>query len=203
MVGDGCLMGEQENAMLTLAPEEVRVAGRIQEDLQAFKVEHALDSRGARECHVNQPQTTVRIGTSSRCVVDNLKRFAVLNEGSERKRFTKAAFQLDRSSLAGVLRGLFTADGTVANYGDKSQFVSLDSTSLELLQQTQLLLLAFGIKAKLYRNRRIAGQTVSLLPDGKGGTREYRVAQLHSLHQSKFPVHFRARDWFRSWQPQV
>src|SRR5205085_2441642 len=141
--------------------------------------------RGARECHVHAPQATVRIGASSRCVVDELKRLAVLNEGSERKRFTDAVFQLDRDSLAGVLRGLFTADGTVANYGEKSQFVSLDSTSLELLRQTQLLLLSFGIKAKIYRNRRIAGQTTALLPDGKGGTREYPVAQLHSLRISR------------------
>ena len=53
------------------------------------------------------------------------------------------------------------------------------------MQQTQLLLLSFGIKAKLYRNRRVAGQTVALLPDGKGGTREYRVDQMHSLRISR------------------
>ena len=47
--------------------------------------------------------------------------------------FTPAVFELDRPSLAAVLRGLFTADGTVANYGEKSQYVALDSTSLELL----------------------------------------------------------------------
>ena len=185
MVGDGCLMGDSEAAMLTLAPEESTVAARVQENLQSYKVEHAADGRGARECHVHSPQMTVRIGTGSRCVVNELKRFAVLNEGSGEKRFTNAVFQLDRSALAGVLRGLFTADGTVAHYGDKSQFVSLDSTSLDLLRQTQLLLLSFGVKAKLYRNRRVAGQTVSLLPDGKGGTREYRVAQMHSLRISR------------------
>src|SRR5205807_7159128 len=141
-----------------------------------YKIENATDGRGARECHVNSPQTTVRIGTSSRCVVDQLKRYAVLNEGSAQKRFTSLVFRLGRSSLAGVLRGLFTADGTVANYGDKSQYVSLDCTSPELLHQTQLLLLSFGIKSKVYRNRRVAGQTMCLLPDGKGGAREYQVS---------------------------
>src|SRR5262249_10335726 len=34
MIGDGCLMGEQETAMLTLAPEESAVATRIQDNLQ-------------------------------------------------------------------------------------------------------------------------------------------------------------------------
>jgi ribonucleoside-diphosphate reductase alpha chain len=185
IVGDGCLMGEQETALLTLAPEEAAVASRVQENLQSYKVERALDGRGALECHSHSPQTTVRIGTSSRCVVNELKRFAVLDQGSARKRFTNEVFQLDRASLAGVLRGLFTADGTVANYGAKSQYIALDSTSLELLQQTQLLLLSFGIKAKLYRNRRVVGQTVALLPDGNGGLREYPVAQLHSLRISR------------------
>ena len=74
-----------------------------------------------------------------------------------------------------MLRGLFTADGTVANYGEKCQYVSLDSSSLELLQQVQLLLLSFGIKAKLYRDRRVGDDSSAILPDGKGGTREYPV----------------------------
>jgi ribonucleoside-diphosphate reductase alpha chain len=185
MVGDGCLMGEQEAALLTLAPEEAAVARRVQENLAAFKSEFAADGRAARPNSINQPQGTLRIGTSARCVVDELKRFAVLNEGSENKTFTDAVFRLDRESLAGVLRGLFTADGCIANYGDKSQFVALDSSSLHLLQQTQKLLLTFGIKSKLYRNRRIAGQTTSLLPDGKGGWREYAVRQMHSLRISR------------------
>ena len=83
-------------------------------------------------------------------------------------------FGLDRASTSAILRGLFTADGTVADYGDKSLYVSLDSTSVELLRQVQLLLLNFGIKSKLYANRR-GGKSESLLPDGRGGMREYPV----------------------------
>jgi ribonucleoside-diphosphate reductase alpha chain len=185
VVGDGCLMGDQETALLTLAPEESAVAARIQEALHSYKVEHAADGRGARTCEVHAPQTTLRVGTSSRCVVEELKKYAVLNQGSENKCFSDPVFRLECESLAGVLRGLFTADGTVANYGSKSQFVSLDSASLKLLQQVQLLLLSFGVKAKLYRNRRVAGNLVAKLPDGKGGMREYAVAQMHSLRISR------------------
>jgi ribonucleoside-diphosphate reductase alpha chain len=184
-VGDGGLMGEQQTAMVTLAPEEAALAQYVHERLDAFKKEHATDGRAARDTEVTRPQGTLRLGTSSRCVVEQLVRFAVLDGGSERKAFTPAAFTLDKPSLAAVLRGVFTADGTVANYGEKSQYVSLESTSLELLQQTQLMLLGFGIKAKLYRNRRPAGQTMALLPDGKGGRKEYAVRQLHSLRISK------------------
>jgi ribonucleoside-diphosphate reductase alpha chain len=84
-----------------------------------------------------------------------------------------------------VLRGLFTADGTVADYDEKSQYVSLDSTSRELLRQVQLLLLSFGIKSKLYENRRALGQSQAMLPDGRGGHREYPVQQMHSLRISR------------------
>src|SRR5207249_1658909 len=78
MVGDGCLMGEQESAMLTLSQQEAAVAARVQDNLHSFKSEHAPDGRGARECQVHSPQVTLRLGTSSRCVVNELKRFAVL-----------------------------------------------------------------------------------------------------------------------------
>jgi len=185
MVGDGCLMGDRESAMVTLAPEEQEVAERVHEDLRSFRTEFAADGRGARDTHVTSPQATVRVGTGSRCVVEALKRFAVLNEGSAAKRFTDEVFRLERDALAGVLRGLFTADGTVANYGAKSQYAGLDSTSLDLLKQVQLLLLSFGIKAKLYTNRRLADQTTALLPDGHGGTKEYPVKQVHSLRVSR------------------
>ncbi len=181
LVGDGCLAGEPETATLTLSPEEDELARRTHQRVTAYKKEHAADARAARDIEVTRPQGTLRLATSARCVVDELKRFAVLDRGSAAKAFRPEIFSLDRDSLAAVLRGLFTADGTVANYGEKSQHVSLDSTSLELLRQVQLLLLAFGIKAKLYRDRRVAGRTMALLPDGQGGRREYPVDQVHSL----------------------
>jgi ribonucleoside-diphosphate reductase alpha chain len=185
LVGDGCLMGEQEAAIVTLSPEEAAVAARVRDDVMSYKAEFAFDGRGARECSVTSPQATIRLSTASRCVVEELKRYAALNGGSANKKFHDAIYTLDKKSLAGVLRGLFTADGTVAHYGEKSQYVSLDSTSEELLKQVQLLLLSFGIKAKLYRNRRVAGSSTALLPDGKGGVKEYAVQQVHSLRVSR------------------
>ena len=137
MVGDGCLMGDQETAMLTLSPDEESVASRVNEHMRCYKVREAVDGRGSRENSLNSPQATVRVGTSSRCVVDELKRFAILDQGSQNKQFTELAFRLKRDALAGVLRGLFTADGSVANYGTKSHYVALDSTSLSLLKQVQ------------------------------------------------------------------
>ena len=184
-LGDGCMSGPKDMVILTLSPDEDAVARRVHSSLNSYKKQHAVDGREARDIEINMPQGTLRIGTSARCVVDPLKRYAVLDQGSKGKRFTDAVHELDRGSIAAILRGLYTADGTVANYGDKSQFISLDSISLELLQQVQLLLLGFGVKSKLYRNRRVAGQTTALLPDGKGGRKEYPVEQIHSLRVSR------------------
>ena len=65
--------------------------------------------------------------------------------------FTEQVFDLDRASCAAVLRALFSADGEVGPSGDGSHAVSLASSSIGLLEQVQVLLLSFGIKARLER----------------------------------------------------
>ncbi|MFH1306954.1 MAG: LAGLIDADG family homing endonuclease [Candidatus Micrarchaeota archaeon] len=184
LVGDGCLMGKQETAMVTLEPQAEEMAYGIAQDLTAWKADNALSGHEIHPVQVNQPQQTLRIGTSARVVVEEAKKFAILNQGSTAKAFTSAVFELDQESVASILRGLFSADGTVADYGEKSQYVSLDSSSVDLLEQVQILLLGFGIKAKLYRNRRPIGTKTSLLPDGRGGMQNYAVQQMHSLRIS-------------------
>ncbi|HEV8436511.1 MAG TPA: LAGLIDADG family homing endonuclease [Methylomirabilota bacterium] len=191
-VGDGCLTRaningrEQQSVILTMHASETpvlaSVAGAVNERKAALK---AVGSVGRNDgVHVMRGVTGARLAFGSRPVVELFRQFAILDEGSERKRFTPAVFDLDRPALAAVLRGLFTADGTVANYGEKSQYVALDSSSRELLAQVQLLLLSFGIKSKLYENRR-GETTTSLLPDGNGGSREYPVQPMFSLRISR------------------
>jgi len=194
-VGDGCLVRShqgartQEQVILTMARDEAGVLAGIASELNERK-------RALREVGIpgHPGDVTVvegagggggsRLAFGSRVVVDLFKEYATLDEGSHRKRFKPAVFDLDRSSQAALLRGLFTADGTVADYGKKSQYVSLDSCSHELLQQVQLMLLGFGIKAKLYTGRR-GGAVASLLPDGHGGSRSYPVREMYSLRVSR------------------
>jgi len=187
-LGDGCVSrGEsQEFLFIALGREEGEVARRLHENLAECK--RWLDSgdgRALRSTDVIETATGLRVGTSVGTIVDKLDEYGVLDAGASRKAFTDKVFGLDRPSQAAILRGLFTADGTVADYGAKSQYVSLDSTSLEMLRQVQLLLLSFGIKAKLYENRRVLGQETALLPDGKGGAKAYPIQQLHALRISR------------------
>jgi ribonucleoside-diphosphate reductase alpha chain len=174
-VGDGCL--SQNILTIAMSKSERPVLERMAAVVDSLKPN--------RPVSVTENATCVRLATNADEVTKELSRWAVLSEGSERKKFQDDVFQLNRSTVAAVLRGLFTSDGTVANYGEKSQYVGLDSTSLELLQQVQLLLLSFGIKAKIYENRRALTQLETLLPDGKGGKKLYPVQQMHSLRISR------------------
>ena len=133
-----------------------------------------------RPTEVKETATALRVGPASARIIETMRQYACFDAGSAKKTLTDRVFTLDRPSQAAILRGLFSTDGTVADYGEKSQYVALDSVSLELLQQVQLLLLGFGVKAKIYENRRALGQELAVLPDGKGGVKPYPVQQMHS-----------------------
>jgi len=187
-VGDGCISRgrEQDFLLLTVGREEAAVAHRLQGNISESKRWLEIrDGRSLRHSEVAETPTTFRVGTSVGAIIDRMRQYAILDAGATHKRLTDAVFALDRPSQAAILRGLFTTDGTVANYGAKSQYVALDSTSLELLRQVQLVLLGFGINAKIYENRRALGQNTAMLPDGKGGMKKYVVEQMHSLRISR------------------
>ena len=185
-VGDGCLSwaGTRERpiVVLTMHRDEAAVLEAVAVELNDQKrLLKAVGSVGRKDnVHVSFSATGSRLAFASRDVAERFMQYAVLDESGSMKRFKPAAFGLDRHAMAALLRGLFTADGTVVDSGTKSQYVGLDSTSLELLVQVQQMLLAFGIKAKLYENRR-AGRFEQLLPDGTGGMRVYPVKEMHSL----------------------
>ena len=186
-VGDGCLTwasaerGERPMIVLTMRRDEAAVLEAVVGELNEQKhLRKAVGSVGRNDgVHVSYGATGSRLAFASRPVIEQFMRYAVLDEGSHGKRLKPAVHGLDRASLAGVLRGLFTADGTVVKSGTNA-FVELGSTSLELLVQVQRLLLAYGVKAKLYENRR-GGRFEAMLPDGRGGMKAYPVREMHSL----------------------
>jgi len=95
------------------------------------------------------------------------------------KRVPESLFTAPREAVVGFLRGLFSTDGTVErNDAKQSCTVRLASSSLGLLEDVQLLLLNFGIFGRIH-HRRAAG--FKALPDGRGGLREYPVADQYEL----------------------
>lgn len=196
-VGDGCIAGQntpygrREYLIFTMHHDEAPILAAVAAALTVEKQRVYPIAVGASPDVINHNRVTVwHSATTSRVtcsvpeVVKPFHDYAILDKGSENKAFTPAIYKLDRRSLAAILQGLFTTDGTVANYSDKSQYISLDSCSLSLLKQVQILLLSFGIKAKLCTNRR-AGKRLSRLPDGKGRQKIYYVKEMHSLRISR------------------
>jgi ribonucleoside-diphosphate reductase alpha chain len=187
-VGDGCITHQPQQDFLFVSSDRAEgdVADRLRGHIDHCK--HWLssgDARSTRPSKITTTATGLRVGTSVSTLIERLAQYAVLDQGSAQKSFHDAIFALDRRSVAAILRGLFTSDGTVADYADKSQYVALDSTSLTLLRQVQVLLLGFGIKAKIYENRRAGGATTVQMPDGRGGQADYPVQQMHSLRISR------------------
>ncbi len=186
-VGDGNLTwstirgNEQPIVQITMHHDEASILETAALAVNAQKrMLKAVGSVGRNDqVHVSRTATGSRLAFASRPVVEQFMQYAVLDDGADRKRFKPAVYDLDRSSMAALLRGLFTADGTVVRAGTNA-FVELGSTSLELLTQAQRMLLSFGIKAKLYENRR-GGKFTAMLPDGRGGSKEYAVREIHSL----------------------
>ncbi len=129
-------------------------------------------------------ETTLVLQIKAKKQVAMFREYLDLKQKSHEKTISDEIFELPLCDQKYVLQGLFTTDGTVANYGDKSQYVALDSSSHQLLKDVQILLLGFGIKSKLYTNRR-NGKSKALLPDGKGGVKEYDVKPMFSLRISR------------------
>ncbi|MDP4039213.1 MAG: LAGLIDADG family homing endonuclease [Candidatus Pacearchaeota archaeon] len=183
-LGDGCGGNVNNNRGIQITMDKQKESGI----LSSFA--EYVSSNYERMTHKTSPASVQITKTSGKYVITNnnliskFREFVDLSLLSYEKCFSEEMFNLSLGEQKYVLQGLFTADGTVANYGSKSQYVALDSTSLKLLKDVQIILLGFGIKSKLYKNRR-AGKGIAMLPDGNGNLKEYKVKEVHSLRISR------------------
>jgi ribonucleoside-diphosphate reductase alpha chain len=113
------------------------------------------------------------------------------------KRVPQSIWSAPRDAVVGFLQGLFTADGVVEWSNEKRGCtVRLGSSSRGLLADAQLLLLNFGIVSRIVRRRKAL---VRVLPDGKGGTKNYRTADQYELvigrmNRNRFAAHIGFAD---------
>ena len=117
---------------------------------------------------------TRQIFVNSKYVVEYFLKLGVLPVASEYKRVPKSIFTAPREAVIGFLQGLFSSDGTVGYVQNKSAYVRLTSKSKLLLQDVQILLLQFGIKARIYDRSR--AERVDLFPaymNANGEVRRY------------------------------
>lgn len=90
-------------------------------------------------------------------------------------------WESDKETVSGFLRGLFSADGTIYHSNESSSIV-LNSTSLKLLEEVNVLLNNFGIRSSTYQ-RKESG--FSLLPNSNREKQMYPTQDLFGLHIGK------------------
>lgn len=95
------------------------------------------------------------------------------------KTLTPAMEKTSSAFAAGLLRGLFDADGSVQGTQENGVSVRLSQSDLPLLQTAQRMLLRLGIASAIHQNRRLAQER--LLPDGRGGLKLYATQAQHEL----------------------
>ncbi len=95
--------------------------------------------------------------------------------GKHLREIEKASYDFYR----GFLLGLFDTDGTVTGNQKKGVSVRLWQHDKEILSAVQRMLHRMGIASTVYLNRK--PEEKKLMPDGKGGHKEYYVSSGHEL----------------------
>ncbi|WP_212645121.1 LAGLIDADG family homing endonuclease [Delftia sp. PE138] len=187
LIGDGTLKADK--AVISVwAPELRQVAGNAGSavayaatgaagimqaaEAAAASLRHRADFRGF--------QRPVAGRGESRMASAALRDLA-LGMGMEpgRKCITKSMEAASSAFSAGLLRGLFDADGSVQGTQDKGVSLRLSQSDSELLRTVQRMLLRQGMASTIYENRRPA--QLRAMPDGKGGQRDYATQAQHEL----------------------
>ncbi|MDW8171009.1 MAG: LAGLIDADG family homing endonuclease [Anaerolineae bacterium] len=105
----------------------------------------------------------------------------------------EAVFQGTEDMQRGFLQALFTADGSVQYHAsNQTASIRLSSSHLPLLEQVQVLLSNFGIASRIHKYRREA--QLRMMPDGKGGKKEYLTQAQHELAITRANMHLFQRE---------
>lgn len=89
----------------------------------------------------------IQIRSSSKHVVDF---FSKLGIKSIDKEVPELIFTATEEAVVGFLQGLFSSDGTIGMGSESRNYARLNSSSLKLLKQVQVLLLNLGIRSSIY-----------------------------------------------------
>ena len=114
---------------------------------------------------------------SSTVLFDILNKYGMTKD--TKTRVPEFLYQADKETQAAYLSGLFQTDGCVnANYKAKALTIELTSVDFESLQDVQKLLINMGVYTTIYTNNK---RSQELLPDGRGGSKLYKVKPTHKL----------------------
>ena len=138
LIGDGWLSEKYNSMGLVFAPEDIGMKNLIKPVLENYCGRQVKESTYENGC--------VQLRSSSKYIINFFKKLGVNKD----KLLPYALFTATEDAVIGFMQGLFAADGTI-NLGSKSRnYIRLNSSSIRLLKDIQLLLLNFGIKSSIY-----------------------------------------------------
>lgn len=184
LVGDGTLKADK--AVISVWAPELKVVGHDvvaraangsagvvrAAEAAAASLSHRADFRGF--------QRPIRHRGEARMASASLRDLAMaMGMSVGNKTITPAMERGSSVFCAGLLRGLFDADGSVQGGQDKGVSIRLAQSDLPLLQTVQRMLQRLGVVSAIYTERRPAG--LRALPDGRGGQALYATQSQHEL----------------------
>jgi ribonucleoside-diphosphate reductase alpha chain len=184
LVGDGTL--KSDKAVISVWAPELKAVGNgalVYADTGAAGIVQAAESAAATLSHradFGGFQRPVAGRGEARMASQAVWQLAhEMGMAPGHKTITPAMEKTSSEFAAGLLRGLFDADGSVQGSQEKGVSMRLSQSDLPLLQTAQRMLLRLGIASTIYQNRRLAQERA--LPDGRGGLKLCDTAAQHEL----------------------
>ena len=180
LVGDGHFVESTKRAALSFFGEERSLAPMFAEYVDEMVAPLTVGDKGS------YPVSAVSIKGRKESRITSERLYKIVGEyglTENKLQVPSQVFKGSENMQRGFLQALYSADGTVLDNPKGGIDVRLTSVSLELLESVQKLLLNFGIASRIYLNRRKA--QMRLLPDGKGGLKNYQCQAYHELNISK------------------
>lgn len=151
LVGDGSISGNVVTTVYGSREDQEEILPRHLQLLQR------LNGGRAPKPSV-QPNGTVQLRLSRRVLARFFEALGVKPGRAAEKEVPWSVFEAPEEVQRAFLRGLFDADGCVAETSNGSRYVGLGSRSRELLRGVQLLLSSIGVASRIYQVHGDAGE---------------------------------------------
>lgn len=168
LIGDGFINKSCNKTGLVFAEEDEEARKVIEPILRSYC--------NNKVTLLKHPNGCLQVRSGSKYVADFFRKLGVKDSGEGREREVPAClFTATEEAVLGFLEGILSSDGTIALGSKSRNYVRLNSSSLKLLKQVQLLLLNLGMKstvydrstnAKIFRYTNVKGEIIKYKTSG-------------------------------------
>ena len=138
LTGDGWLSEKYNSMGFVFAPEDNEIKDILKPIFENYCSRQMKEQIYQNGC--------IQIRSSSKSVIEFFKNLGVREE----KCVPQHLFTATEDAVIGFLQGLFSADGTIGLGSKSRNYIRLNSSSIKLLKDVQLLLLNMGIRSSIY-----------------------------------------------------